>query len=147
MNPNPLQVPALCQVVRHLRELSRVVEDAELLREAESVARWGVEITADANPEDRSSCLFELARTLETVGLRTGRSDYLREAVSTVDQAILCTPDMIEKRLRNVIATGMVQNLHKKQQSGGESADETSERLAGTHDDSPPPPPPLDFTG
>jgi hypothetical protein len=144
---DPLQVSAVCQLVRHLRELSGVREDPALAREAEAVARWGVRLTASASPEEQSLCLFELARTLQTLGLRTGSVDYLREAVDTVDEAIRRTPDPIDRQLRGVIGAGMAKNLRERRQPASDRADDPAEGPAGRHDDRPPPPPPLDATG
>lgn len=144
---DPLQVPAVCQLVRHLRELSGVREDPALAQEAETVARWGIRLTASASPKEQSLCLFELARTLQTLGLRTGNADYLREAVATVDEAIRRTPDPIDRQLRGVIGAGMAKNLRERRQPASDRADDPAEGPAGGHDDRPPPPPPLDSTG
>ena len=144
---DPLQVSAVCQLARHLRELSGVREDPALAQEAETVARWGVRLTASASPKEQSLCLFELARTLQTLGLRTGSVDYLREAVATVDEAIRRTPDPIDRQLRGVIAAGMAKNLRERQHPASDRADDPAEGPAGGRDDRPPPPPPLDATG
>ncbi len=146
-NADPLQVPAICQLVCHLRELSGVREDPAVAREAEAVARHGVRLTASAGPEEQSWCLFELARALENLGLRTGSVDYLREAVDTVDEAVRRTQDPIDRHLRGAVGTGMVAILRRQLQPASDPAGEPAEGPASAYDDRPPPPPPLDATG
>jgi hypothetical protein len=119
-NPHAMQLACLLQLIRHLRELSYVRQDMGLLAEAETAARWGVQITAQADPEDHSLCLFELARTLETVSDRTGQLGYLREALAAADASIRLTQDRVEAHLRSIVAGGMANRL---QASGsGEAA-------------------------
>jgi len=147
-NPNPLQVAALCQLVRHLRELSWANKEPALLQEAETVARRGIQITAEDNPADRSSCLLELAQTLDRLAHKTGRLDYLREAVYAADEAVRLTPDPIDRRIRSVIGDGIAKRLRERHPPA-ESAEEAGERPLGEGYpfSPPPPPPPLRATG
>src|SRR6266704_2536615 len=144
---NALLRLGICQLVCHLRELSGVREDPAVAREAEAVARHGVRLTASAGPEEQSWCLFELARALENLGLRTGSVDYLREAVDTVDEAVRRTQDPIDRHLRGAVGTGMVAILRRQLQPASDPAGEPAEGPASAYDDRPPPPPPLDATG
>jgi hypothetical protein len=119
-NPHGMQLACLLELIRHLRQLSYVRQDMELLREAETAARWGVQITAQSNPEDHALCLFELAQTLDTVSGRTGQLGYLREAVDAADASLRLTQDRVDRHLRSIIAGGMANRL---QASGrGEAA-------------------------
>jgi hypothetical protein len=139
-NPNPLQFSALCQLVRHLRELSWARGDLTLLQEAEAAARWGVEITASATASDRAACLYELSQTLEALGRRTDRLNYLQEAAALADDAAGWTPDPAEQSLRAFISDQIARNLQEKRAAGGPTEQDGGQPPGGD------PPPPPDFT-
>jgi hypothetical protein len=130
--PHPMQIPSLLNLIRHLRELSYIRNDMNLLREAETAARWAIQLTAKSDADDRSVCLLELARTLETIYHRTRELTYLQEAVEAADGAVRLTQDPIPRHLRGMIASNIAKQLKESTDQGV-----TTERSIT------PPPPPL----
>lgn len=125
-NPNTMQVPALTELVRQLRNLSGRDKDARLLDEAEQAARWAVHIT-ESDRQSHAELLFELARTLQSRFGNAGRIEVLEEAARAAEASINETTDPVTAHLRRITTSGIFERLERERHASA----------------APPPPPPM----
>jgi hypothetical protein len=107
----PLQVDSAIDLMRNLGDLSYVRKDLDLLREAESIGRSFLD---GADPATRGRVLFALARTLQSIGLRTEDATVLADALEAGEASVVLCPNPVDQNLRAVVVDGIRQDLNRK---------------------------------
>jgi len=110
--PNPLQIDSVVDFMINLGDLSYVRDDLQLLREAETVGRSALTTT---DPAARGRVLFQLARTLESIGMRTKDPAVLADAVAAGEASIQLETDPVDQILRGTVVDGIRQQLRRMQ--------------------------------
>ncbi|MDQ1457480.1 MAG: hypothetical protein QOH28_3100 [Actinomycetota bacterium] len=110
--PSPLQVDSVVDLMANLGDLSYVRDDLDLLREAEAVGRSALAAT---DPASRGRVLFALARTLESIGVKTNDPAVVADAVATGEASIQLCADAVDRHLRGVVIDGIRQQLQRMQ--------------------------------
>lgn len=108
-----LQIDSAIDLMHNLGDLSYVRDDLDLLREAESVGR---SLLVGIDPATRGRVLFALAKTLQSIGLRTDEAAVLADAVQAGEASVALCPDPIDQHLRGMVVDGIQQHLHRVSQ-------------------------------